>query len=75
VARNAGRLKFSRPDGVPYPTTMAKAPIQRFRPQNLRILSLLRKQAKRVKASPNSILAENGNQLTAESGAILRTEQ
>jgi hypothetical protein len=54
---------------------MAKAPIQRFRPQNLRILSLLRKQAKRVKASPNSILAENGYQLTAESGAILRTEQ
>jgi hypothetical protein len=54
---------------------MAKAPIQRFRPQNLRILSLLRKQAKRVKPSPNSILAENGHQLTAESGAILRTEQ
>jgi hypothetical protein len=55
---------------------MPRVPPPRRGPiRNLRILSLLRKQLKRTPASPNSILAENGNQLTAESGAILRTEQ
>jgi hypothetical protein len=54
---------------------MAKAQPQRYRPQNVRILSLLRKQLRRAPATPNSILAESGSQLTAESGAVLRTEQ
>jgi hypothetical protein len=37
-------------------------------------LSLLRKQLRRTPPSPNTILAENGNQLQAENGNFLRTE-
>jgi hypothetical protein len=53
---------------------MAKAPIQRFRPQNNRILSLLRRQLRRpFDANPNTLLAENGKQLTTESGTYIQT--
>jgi hypothetical protein len=41
-------------------------------------MSLLRKQLRRgpaVPASPNTILTEAGNQLQAENGHFLRTEQ
>jgi hypothetical protein len=44
----------------------------------LRALNLPRKLLKRgpsVPPSPNTILAENGDQLKAESGSFLRTEQ
>ena len=54
---------------------MAKAPIQRWKVRDNRILSLLRKQLRRKPASPNSILAESGVQLLAETGAVIRTEQ
>lgn len=54
---------------------MAKAPIQRRVIRNARIISLRRAALRRKPATPNSILAENGNQLLAESGAHLRTEQ
>lgn len=52
-------------------------PPRRQPPRNLRILSLLRKQLRRTppELSPNTILAENGNQLQAENGHFLRTEQ
>jgi hypothetical protein len=46
-----------------------------YRVRNLRILSLPRKKLRRTKPSPNTILAESGDQLRAESGAYLRTEQ
>jgi hypothetical protein len=53
-------------------------PPRRSPPRNNRILSLLRKQLRRgpaVPASPNTILTEAGNQLQAENGNFLRTEQ
>lgn len=50
-------------------------PPRRGPPRNNRILSLLRKQLRRKPATPNTILAENGDQLKAESGSFLRTEQ
>lgn len=42
--------------------------------RDLRILSLPTKKLKRTPTSPNTILAENGNQLQAENGHYLRTE-
>lgn len=59
---------------------MAKATVPRYlgRVRNERILSLPRRKLKRgptTPPSPNTILAENGNQLQAESGHFLRTEQ
>jgi hypothetical protein len=55
---------------------MPRLPAPRRGPiRNNRILSLLRKQLRRRPASPNTILAENGNQLQAENGHFLRTEQ
>jgi hypothetical protein len=50
-------------------------PPRRSPPRNNRILSLLRKQLRRKPASPNTILTEAGNQLQAENGNFLRTEQ
>jgi hypothetical protein len=53
-------------------------PPRRSPPRNNRIISLLRKQLRRgpaVPASPNTILTEAGNQLQAENGNFLRTEQ
>jgi hypothetical protein len=53
-------------------------PPRRSPPRNNRILSLLRKQLRRgpaVPATPNTILTEAGNQLQAENGNFLRTEQ
>lgn len=49
-------------------------PPRRQPPRNHRFLSLLRKQLRRTPPSPNTILAENGNQLQAENGHFLRTE-
>ena len=48
-----------------------------YRPRNLRILSLLRKQLRRKKPdnSPNTILTEAGDQLRTEAGVYLRMEQ
>lgn len=56
---------------------MAKAGPQRAAGpiRNERILSLPRRKLRRTPPTPNTILAENGNQLRAESGAYLRTEQ
>jgi hypothetical protein len=56
---------------------MAKAGAQRAagRIRNERILSLPRKKLSRVPPTPNTILAESGDQLRTESGAYLRTEQ
>lgn len=50
-------------------------PPRRSPPRNNRILSLLRKQLRRKPPTPNTILAENGDQLQAENGNFLRTEQ
>jgi hypothetical protein len=47
----------------------------RYRPRNLRILSLMRKRLRRRPASPATILTEAGDQLKAENGNYLRTEQ
>jgi len=59
-----------------YPVGMAKlAKPRRSPPRNNRILSLLVKQIKRRPPSPNTILTESGDQLQAESGHFLRTEQ
>jgi hypothetical protein len=59
---------------------MAKSGAQRAagRIRNERILSLPRRKLKRAPSTPstpNTILAESGDQLRAESGAYLRTEQ
>lgn len=58
---------------------MARIPPPRRGPvRNNRIFSLLVKQLRRgpkVPPSPNTILTETGNQLLAENGNFLRTEQ
>lgn len=50
-------------------------PPRRSPPRNNRIISLLRKQLRKKPPSPNTILAESGDQLQAENGNFLRTEQ
>lgn len=60
---------------------MAKSVPRYLRPGSIRrerIVNFPRKLLKRGPTgdqSPNTILAENGNQLQAESGSFLRTEQ
>ena len=61
---------------------MAKAIIPRYiRPGSIRQERLISFPAKKLRRqpagdqSPNTILAESGDQLRAESGAYLRTEQ
>lgn len=57
---------------------MAKATVPRYiRPGRIRqerIVNFPRKKLDRVPPTPNTILAENGNQLLAENGNFLRTE-
>jgi hypothetical protein len=72
-------VKFTGPGAPLYPDTMTRIPPpRRSPPRNNRILSLLRKQLRRgpaAPATPNTILTEAGNQLQAENGHFLRTEQ